>query len=252
MESLKNKPMITGFGGVITQVKEDDVTIDDNFILRQGDADEWWIWQLITPKFRIGDCIRAKCTTGDGAVVRKIDYKAGCYVFDHNVKGSYVSMEYELVPYEPKHGDIVRKKDDKQSLYRISTNLEGLPGQGEFYIMKMMEHGASGGYITKAELKRDYELVERYKPLEKVVENFGQDVKKALAEDFVSPVAMEVEITLDGVRHRLVNNPDAEGCHLCSLDKVCDRFKDAICNVFAGHYLSHIFEKVEEGKENDV
>ncbi len=54
-----------------------------------------------------------------------------------------------------------------------------------------------------------------------------------------------LKIEIDGTRHRLVRNPETESCSLCSLDKVCDRFKDAICTVFAGKDGSFIFQKEE-------
>jgi len=72
-----------------------------------------------------------------------------------------------------------------------------------------------------------------------------QQVANALKEE-TAVIAQEVEIVLDGVRHRLINNPAYEHCSACSLDKVCDRFKDAICNVFKGQSGCHIFQKVGE------
>ncbi len=53
----------------------------------------------------------------------------------------------------------------------------------------------------------------------------------------------EVSITINGDTHVLVHDPDRESCKACSLDKFCDKFKDAICHVFAGNNGSHIFQK---------
>lgn len=245
LEALIHKPIIKGFGGVITQIEGGDVTYDDHLVLRKNEQGEWWVWQLITPMFAVGDCIRAQNTHGEGSIVRAIDYETGCYVFDHGVRGSYVNMEYELVPYEPKDGDFVRKKGEKDPHYRISNNLEGLPGQGEFFISQIMDHGIAGGYISRYELQQDYVLVERPETLQQAVDTFNQQVVNALKEE-TAGIAQEVEIVLDGVRHRLITNPDIEDCKYCSLDKVCDRFKDAICNVFKGQSGCHIFQKVGE------
>ena len=245
LEALSYKPMIKGFGGVITQIEGGDVTYDDHLVLRKNEQGEWWVWQLVTPMFAVGDCIRAKDTHGEGSIVKAIDYETGCYIFDQGVKGSYVSMEYELVHYEPKDGDIVRKKGEEKPHYRISNNVDGLPGQGEFFISQIMEAGIAGGYISRYELQRDYVLVERYVPLQQALDTFNQQVANALKEE-AAGIAQEVEIVLDGVRHRLITNPDIEDCKYCSLDKICDRFKDAICNVFKGQSGCHIFQKVGE------
>ena len=106
------QPIIAGYGGTVTRMEDGDTRYDENFILRQHENGGWWIWQLVLPQFKVGDCIRAKGTNGEGSVIKAIDDEAGCYVFDHDVRGSYVCQEYELVPWEPRSGDIVRHKGD--------------------------------------------------------------------------------------------------------------------------------------------
>ncbi len=53
----------------------------------------------------------------------------------------------------------------------------------------------------------------------------------------------KVSITINGETHVLVHDPERESCTECSLNKLCDQFKDAICHVFAGNNDSHIFQK---------
>lgn len=51
-------------------------------------------------------------------------------------------------------------------------------------------------------------------------------------------------IILNGERYDLVE-ADIEACKNCDLDKFCDKFKDAICNVFSGDKQGLIFKKKE-------
>lgn len=55
-------------------------------------------------------------------------------------------------------------------------------------------------------------------------------------------VPKEFAIILNGVRHNLIK-PDVEDCKRCSLDKFCDKFKEALCNSLIGGYTGMIFEK---------
>lgn len=57
-------------------------------------------------------------------------------------------------------------------------------------------------------------------------------------------VPKEYAIIIDGVRHNLIK-PDVENCKSCSLDKFCDKFKEALCDVLVGRHTGMIFEKVE-------
>lgn len=54
----------------------------------------------------------------------------------------------------------------------------------------------------------------------------------------------ENAIILNGVRYNLVE-PDVESCSNCDLDKFCDKFKDALCNIFTDGNHGKIFKKQE-------
>lgn len=54
----------------------------------------------------------------------------------------------------------------------------------------------------------------------------------------------ENAIILNGVRYNLVE-PDVESCSNCDLDKFCDKFKDALCNIFTDGNHGMIFKKQE-------
>ena len=241
------QPIIAGYGGTVTRMEDGDTRYDENFILRQHENGGWWIWQLVLPQFKVGDCIRAKGTNGEGSVIKAIDDEAGCYVFDHDVRGSYVCQEYELVPWEPRSGDIVRHKgDDDGRRFRISDNPEGYCGGGEFSIMQIMDCGIAGGSISRYSLKEDYELVERPHPFDEALYGLSQQLGDALKSS-QKPVG-KVEIIIDGERHCFIDIKDSdinESCAVCSLDKVCDRFKEALCNAIAGRDGGHLFQKEE-------
>lgn len=55
-------------------------------------------------------------------------------------------------------------------------------------------------------------------------------------------VPKEYAIIIDGVRHNLVK-PKIEDCKKCSLDKFCDKFKEALCDSLVGSHTGMIFEK---------
>ena len=57
-------------------------------------------------------------------------------------------------------------------------------------------------------------------------------------------VPKEYAIIIDGVRHNLIK-PKIEDCKKCSLDKFCDKFKEALCDSLVGRHTDMIFEKVE-------
>lgn len=61
-------------------------------------------------------------------------------------------------------------------------------------------------------------------------------------------VPKEFAIILNGVRHNLIK-PDVEDCKRCSLDKFCDKFKEALCNSLIGGYTGMIFEKENSLKD---
>jgi len=78
---------------------------------------------------------------------------------------------------------------------------------------------------------------------EKIRENdFEYDSKKKRYIRKKKP--KEYAIIIDGVRHNLVK-PDVENCKSCSLDKFCDKFKEALCDALVGRHTGMIFEKVE-------
>jgi len=57
-----------------------------------------------------------------------------------------------------------------------------------------------------------------------------------------------VVVEIDGERHVLeaVKGTGRNGsCTQCSLDEVCDRFKNALCNGLAGYDDDHIFVRQE-------
>lgn len=76
---------------------------------------------------------------------------------------------------------------------------------------------------------------------EKIRENgFEYDSKKKRYIKKTMP--KEYAIIIDGVRHNLIE-PDVENCRSCSLDKFCDKFKEALCDALVGRHTGMIFEK---------
>lgn len=76
---------------------------------------------------------------------------------------------------------------------------------------------------------------------EKIRENgFEYDSKKK--RYIRKKVPKEYAIIIDGVRHNLIK-PDVENCKSCSLDKFCDKFKEALCDALVGRHTGMIFEK---------
>lgn len=76
---------------------------------------------------------------------------------------------------------------------------------------------------------------------EKIRENgFEYDSKKK--KYIKKRVPKEFAIILNGVRHNLIK-PDVEDCKNCSLDKFCDKFKEALCDSLIGGHTGMIFEK---------
>lgn len=61
-------------------------------------------------------------------------------------------------------------------------------------------------------------------------------------------VPKEYAIIIDGVRHNLIK-PDVENCKSCSLDKFCDKFKEALCDALVGRHTGMIFEKENSSKD---
>ena len=61
-------------------------------------------------------------------------------------------------------------------------------------------------------------------------------------------VPKEYAIIIDGVRHNLIK-PEIEDCKKCSLDKFCDRFKEALCDSLVGRHTGMIFEKENSSKD---
>ena len=83
---------------------------------------------------------------------------------------------------------------------------------------------------------------------EKIRENgFEYDSKKK--RYIRRKVPKEYAIIIDGVRHNLIK-PDVENCRSCSLDKFCDKFKEALCDALVGRHTGMIFEKENSSKEN--
>lgn len=76
---------------------------------------------------------------------------------------------------------------------------------------------------------------------EKIRENgFEYDSKKK--RYIKKKMPKEYAIIIDGVRHNLIK-PDVENCRSCSLDKFCDKFKEALCDALVGSHTGMIFEK---------
>lgn len=111
-------------------------------------------------------------------------------------------------------GDIIHKKGDKSKSYHKISCIQMKDGIYRF----------ENGY----ELPFDQQ--ERY-------ERFGS----MFLDQESKP---ENAIILNGVRYDLVT-PQIESCGNCDLDSFCDRFKNALCDIFAGHDGSHVFKKVE-------
>lgn len=61
-------------------------------------------------------------------------------------------------------------------------------------------------------------------------------------------VPKEYAIIIDGVRHNLIK-PQIEDCKKCSLDKFCDKFKEALCDALVGRHTGMIFEKENSSKD---
>lgn len=64
-------------------------------------------------------------------------------------------------------------------------------------------------------------------------------------------VPKEYSIIIDGVRHNLIK-PEIEDCKKCSLDKFCDRFKEALCDALVGRHTGMIFEKKDSSTSTVV
>lgn len=76
---------------------------------------------------------------------------------------------------------------------------------------------------------------------EKIRENgFEYDSKKK--KYIKKRVPKEYAIIINGVRHNLIK-PQIEDCKKCSLDKFCDKFKEALCDSLVGSHTGMIFEK---------
>lgn len=81
---------------------------------------------------------------------------------------------------------------------------------------------------------------------EKIRENgFEYDSKKK--RYIKKKMPKEYAIIIDGVRHNLIK-PQIEDCKKCSLDKFCDRFKEALCDSLVGRHTGMIFEKENSSK----
>ena len=103
--------------------------------------------------------------------------------------------------------------------------------------------------IDKDHANSNIEVIRRYLRDKKFPSNLSVDLIRLLyvtnpQEETIVNRENEVSITIKGETHVLVHNPERESCKLCSLDKLCDQFKDAICNVLAGNSDSHIFKKI--------
>lgn len=61
----------------------------------------------------------------------------------------------------------------------------------------------------------------------------------------------EYAIIINGVRHNLIN-PIIEDCKRCSLDKFCDKFKEALCDSLVGRHAGMIFEKEDSSTSTVV
>lgn len=64
-------------------------------------------------------------------------------------------------------------------------------------------------------------------------------------------VPKEYSIIIDGVRHNLIK-PEIEDCKKCSLDKFCNRFKEALCDALVGRHTGMIFEKEDSSTSTVV
>lgn len=85
---------------------------------------------------------------------------------------------------------------------------------------------------------------------EKIRENgFEYDSKKK--RYIKKKMPKEYAIIIDGVRHNLIK-PDVENCRSCSLDKFCDKFKEALCDALVGRHIGMIFEKENSSTQTSV
>ena len=99
--------------------------------------------------------------------------KEAGYTFDFEKK-ELKKIEYKPAEWEPQIGDTFRKKGTISPTYYLCDKLEdGIT----FDFVENREVGIMGGEITIFALKQDYELVERLKPIEKVIE---EELNKAL------------------------------------------------------------------------
>ena len=90
------------------------------------------------------------------------------YTFDAEKK------ELRKIDWNPQPGDTFRKKGTKSPIYHLCNKREdGI----NFGFVEERENGVAGGEISIFALKDEYELVERLKPIEKVIE---EEFNKAL------------------------------------------------------------------------
>ena len=105
--------------------------------------------------------------------------------------------------------------------------------------------GGLGAIWWKRVIDQFYPATKEQRDLlfEKIRENgFEYDSKKK--RYIRKKVPKEYAIIIDGVRHNLIK-PEIEDCKKCSLDKFCDKFKEALCDALVGRHTGMIFEKVE-------
>ena len=75
--------------------------------------------------------------------------------------------ELRKIDWNPQPGDTFRKKGTESPIYHLCDKLEdGI----HFGFVEERENGIAGGEISIFALKNEYELVERLKPIEKVIE----------------------------------------------------------------------------------
>ena len=105
-------------------------------------------------------------------------------VFPHDKAFKYIAWlekrgERKPAEWEPQIGDTFRKKGTTTPTYHLCDKCEdGI----HFGFVENRKVGMSGGEITVWNLKENYELVERLKPIEQVVEELVSDAFKSIPQ----------------------------------------------------------------------
>jgi len=141
----------------------------------EWDTEKKELKKVVIPIFNIGDTIAKKHNSdiNDFGSFTITDITGGKYWYNDRIICDITEQdEWELVKqkpteWEPQIGDTFRKKDTISPTYHLCDKREdGIT----FGFVENREVGFSGGEITIFTLKQDYELVERPKLIENVIE----------------------------------------------------------------------------------